>query len=95
KVTGQGKDDVGDFTVDGIFSSDNLRLALTQSYVAGTGDPKENLGHTSIIQTTWNSKNNQFEGRWYVRTHKYSGDDRFELKLQETSVPLLNANNEC
>ncbi|CAF3299870.1 unnamed protein product [Rotaria sp. Silwood2] len=95
KVAGQGTDDVGHFIFDGIFSSENLRLALTQSYVAGTGDPKENLGHTSTIQLTWNSNNNQFEGRWYVRTHKYSGDGSFELKLEASSVPLLNENNEC
>ncbi|CAF4594569.1 unnamed protein product [Rotaria sp. Silwood2] len=62
KVTGQGTDDVGIFTIDGIFSSENFRLALTQIYEAETGDPTENLGHTSTIQLTWNSNNNQFEG---------------------------------
>ncbi|CAF1423067.1 unnamed protein product [Rotaria sordida] len=95
KVTGQGTDDVGSFTFDGIFSSENFRLALTQQYEAGTGDPTQNLGHTSTIQLTWNSDNNQFEGAWYVRTHKYSGDGEFELKFEADSIPLLNTNNEC
>jgi hypothetical protein len=48
KMTGHGTDDVGDFTCEGIFSSYNFRLALMQKYQNGTGDPKENLGHTSM-----------------------------------------------
>ncbi|CAF2408197.1 unnamed protein product [Rotaria sp. Silwood2] len=95
KVTGEGTDDVGSFIFDGIFSLENLRLALTQKYVEGTGDPNENLGHISTIQLTWNSKNNQFEGKWYVRTSKYSGEGEFELKVEETSASLLQAFNEC
>ncbi|CAF3700888.1 unnamed protein product [Rotaria sp. Silwood1] len=70
KVTGQGNDDGGDFTVDGTFSSENLRLALKRSYVAGTGDLRENLGHTSTIQLTWNSNKNQFQGKWYCNSVK-------------------------
>ncbi|CAF1284930.1 unnamed protein product [Rotaria sp. Silwood1] len=95
KTTGQGTDDVGSFIFDGIFSPETLRLALTQKYEAGTGDPQQNLGHTSTIQLIWNANNNQFEGTWYVRTHQYSGEGEFELKLEQASVSLLTANNEC
>lgn len=94
-VTGQGTDDVGNFTIEGIFSSENLRLALTQSYVAGTGNPTENLGHTSTIQLTWNSIKNRFEGKWYVETSKYRGHGSFEMTLETSSELLLNNNTEC
>ena len=84
KVTGHGSDDVGDFTIDGIFSSKNLRLGLTQKYKAGTGNPRENLDHTSIIQLRWNSSKKEFDGKWYVKTYKYSGNGDFKLKVEET-----------
>lgn len=95
KVTGHGSDDVGDFTIDGIFSSKNLRLGLTQKYKAGTGNPSENLGHISIIQLQWNSSKNEFDGKWYVKTYKYSGNGHFKLRLEESSTSLLDVGLAC
>jgi hypothetical protein len=80
KVTGSGSDDVGTFTVDGTYSVKSRRMGLTKTYQAGTGNPSENLAHQVTIQLTWNAQNNQFEGKWYVQTHKYRGEDKFELK---------------
>jgi len=95
KVTGHGTDDVGDFTIDGTFSSANLRLGLTQKYKAGTGNPRENLGHTSIIQLKWNSSKNEFDGKWYVNTYKYSGNGYFKLKFEESLASLLDVGLAC
>ncbi|UJR06977.1 hypothetical protein I4U23_011265 [Adineta vaga] len=95
EITGRGTDDVGDFTINGVFSSINLRLDLIQTYKKGTGDPNENLGHTSTIQMTWNSTKNQFEGTWYVQTYKYSGNGIFELRFETDSIPLLDADSPC
>jgi len=95
KVTGKGLDDVGDFTIDGIFSSENLRLALTQKYQAGTGDLKENFGHTSTIQLKWNSSNKEFQGMWFVQTSTYSGNGEFKLKFEDYSIPLLDEGLGC
>ncbi len=81
KVTGSGSDDVGTFTVDGIYSIKTGRIGLTKTYQAGTGNPLENLGHEVTIQLTWNRQKNQFEGKWYVQTSKYHGENKFELKL--------------
>jgi hypothetical protein len=80
KVTGTGSDDVGTFTITGTYLTKTQRLALNKTYRLGTGNCRENLGHTVTIQLYWNPINNQFEGKWYVRTAKYSGEDRFELK---------------
>lgn len=82
KVTGAGSDDVGVFTIDGEYSTEIGRIGLTKNYQAGTGDRSENLGHQVIIQLTWNAQNNQFEGKWYVQTSKYHGEDKFELKFE-------------
>jgi hypothetical protein len=54
---------------------------LTKNYQAGTGNRAENLGHHVTIQLIWNSDSHQFEGKWYVRTNKYHGEDKFELKF--------------
>ncbi len=81
KVTGSGSDDVGTFTIDGTYSTETSRIALTKTYQAGTGNRSENLGHQVTIQLTWNAQNNQFEGKWYVQTNKYHGEDKFELKF--------------
>ncbi|CAF1373449.1 unnamed protein product [Rotaria sordida] len=80
-ITGSGSDDIGTFTIDGIYSVETRRIGLTKTYTRGTGNQLENLGHQVIIQLTWNAQNNQFEGKWYVRTSKYHGEDKFELKL--------------
>ncbi|CAF1532266.1 unnamed protein product, partial [Rotaria sordida] len=63
KVAGSGTDDVGTFTIDGIYSSKTHRIGLTKTYQRGTGNPSENLGHRVIIQLTWNAQNNQFKGK--------------------------------
>lgn len=81
KVSGAGSDDVGSYTITGLYSPSTQRLALTKKYTQGTGNPSENLGHSVTIQLYWNPKQNQFEGKWYVRTSKYGGENKFELKF--------------
>ena len=79
-VQGQGTDDVGEYTVEGIFSTKNHRMALTKKYRAGTGDTSENFGHSVTLQLVWNPANEQFEGKWFIQTAKYRGEDKFQLK---------------
>lgn len=83
KVTGSGKDDVGVFSIDGIYSLNTRRIGLTKTYQKGTGNSLENLGHTVTIQLEWNFQKYQFEGKWYVSTHKYRGSDEFTLKFDQ------------
>ncbi|XP_037031254.1 uncharacterized protein LOC119070849 [Bradysia coprophila] len=80
-VIGSGRDDVGEFTIDGIFSDRTQRMGLTKYYKLGTGDAVENLGHFVIIQVTYEAELGQFEGKWYVQTAKYHGEDKFVLKV--------------
>jgi len=47
---GHGHDDVGNFSMKGEFLQ--ARLALTKKYVRGTGNPKENLGHSVALRLT-------------------------------------------
>lgn len=83
RVTGSGFNDVGTYTNDGIYSTKINRMGLTKTYKKGTGDPKQNLGHDITIQVAWNFTQNQFEGKWFVQTNKYTGENKFELKLQK------------
>ncbi|CAF4295133.1 unnamed protein product, partial [Adineta steineri] len=69
------------FTINGIYSHETSRLGLSKKYQLGTGNKTENLGHTVTIQLTWNKTSNQFEGKWYVQTNKYRGNDKFQLKF--------------
>ena len=90
-VSGTGCDDVGTFKITGLYSTKTQRLGLTKTYKSGTGNLKENLGHTVTIQLHWNPRNKQFEGKWYVQTRKYRGENVFELKLsnkQQSSIYL-------
>lgn len=84
KVTGSGSDDVGTYTIDGIYSTKTNRIGLTKTYQRGTGDWQQNLGHNVTIQMTWNPTQHKFEGKWFVRTKKYVGEDKFELKLEKS-----------
>ena len=90
KVTGSGSDDIGTFTIDGTYSVKTRRIGLTKKYQVGTGNPSENLGHQVTIQLTWNAQNNQFEGKWYVQTSKYHGEDKFELKFVGQQLPTVH-----
>ncbi len=83
KVTGSGSDNIGTFTIDGVYSTTTHRMGLTKKYQSGTGNPSENLGHEVTIQLAWNEQNHQFEGKWFVQTTKYRGDGKFELKFDE------------
>ncbi|CAF1047009.1 unnamed protein product [Adineta steineri] len=80
-VKGTGSDDIGKFTINGVYSHETSRLGLSKKYQLGTGNKTQNLGHTVTIQLTWNKSSNQFEGKWYVRTNKYHGNDKFQLKF--------------
>ncbi len=93
KVTGRGIDDVGTFSIDGIYSLNTRRIGLTKKYQEGTGNLLENLGHTVIIQLEWNFEKRQFDGKWYVRTKKYHGEDRFELKFDRPTIVVDELKN--
>jgi hypothetical protein len=82
-IKGSGTDDVGTFTADGIYSKSTRRIGLTEHYQRGTGDPSQNLGHDVAIQVIYNAQRNQFEGKWYVQTHKYHGEGQIEFKFVE------------
>jgi hypothetical protein len=79
-VTGSGSDNIGTFSINGVYSVSTGRMGLTKIYQLGTGNPLENLGHSVTIQVEWNRYNNQFEGKWYVRTSKFAGSGEFKLQ---------------
>ncbi|CAF1268622.1 unnamed protein product, partial [Adineta steineri] len=64
KITGSGSDDVGLYSIDGLYSTQTRRIGLTKTYLSGSGNISQNLGHNVIIQLEWNRYNNQFEGKW-------------------------------
>ncbi|CAF0918230.1 unnamed protein product [Adineta steineri] len=86
KVTGLGKDNIGEFSIDGIYSLNTRRIALTKKYQKGTGDSSQNLGHTVNIQLEWNLKERLFDGKWYVTTEKYQGQGKFELQFDQSTI---------
>ncbi|CAF4595395.1 unnamed protein product [Rotaria sp. Silwood1] len=88
-ITGSGSDDVGTFTIHGTYSIETYRMGFTKIYQQGTGNSSENLGHQVTIQLTWNAQNNQFEGKWYVQTSKYHGEDKFELKFDGQHIQTV------
>ncbi len=91
-ITGSGVDDIGLFTVDGTYSVEPCRIGLTKKYQASIGNRSENLGHQVTIQLAWNAQNDQFEGKWYVQTSKYHGEDKFELKFIGQHLQTVYAN---
>lgn len=80
-IRGEGTDDVGNYTVEGVFSIETHRMGLTKTYRAGTGNSRENFGHSVTLQLAWNPANEQFEGKWFIQTARYRGEDKFQLKF--------------
>jgi hypothetical protein len=50
-------------------------------YVAGTGDPNENLGHEVKVMLTWREPLKCFWGGYYVHTHRWEGTGIWILQL--------------
>ncbi|CAF3194143.1 unnamed protein product [Rotaria sp. Silwood2] len=92
KVTGSGLDDIGMYSIEGTYSTQSRRMGLTKTYQLGTGNRLENLGHTVTIQLEWNKYNNQFEGKWYVRTKKFKGAGDFKMNFDKRNqyMPVLS-----
>jgi hypothetical protein len=83
KVTGSGSDDIGRFTIDGIYSNKTGRIGLMKTYRFDSTTRIEHLDHQIIIQLIWNSEMRQFEGTRYVRTKTYREENKFELKFNK------------
>jgi hypothetical protein len=81
KVTGSGSDDVGVFTIDGIYSTESNRIDLTKTYQLGTDNSSENLGNQVTIQLIWNCSDHQFKGKLSAQTSRYDDDTEFELEF--------------
>ena len=81
-MTGAGTDDVGSYTMSGQWNGNTGRLAFTKTYIRGTGDSGENLGHTvdyrgSVQQGRLAAG---VRGTWHVNIpNGYAGTGRFHL----------------
>jgi hypothetical protein len=89
-VNGHGKDDVGSYTITGQYSTQSNEIELIKKYQEATGDFSENLGHDVTIEVTWNSMKHLFEGKWYVDTPEFTGEDTFELTFKQSLELLMN-----
>ena len=78
-VTGDGTDDIGQFTVEGTFSANTHRMTLIQSYHIDTDNARELIWLTVTLQLTWDSNTARFKGKWYRITSGYRGEGEFEL----------------
>jgi endo-1,4-beta-D-glucanase Y len=87
KITGTGTDNSGNYTLDGSFSIKTRRIGLAKTYESNTHN------EAVTIQLTWNAKSMQFEGKWYDKTLKLFGENKFELKFVRIQQSLTN--EEC
>lgn len=79
-VSGGGVDDVGQYTIKGLCNPSTRRLSFQKTYIAGTGNLRENLGHTVEYRGYGGTMiEHGFQGKWYVHTHKYRGNGPFHL----------------
>ena len=81
KVTGSGSDNNGVFLLDGVYSLATKRIGLVKTYQLELNKRPEDLKYQMLVQLVWNPKSSQFEGKWYIRTKSYSGENKFQLKF--------------
>ena len=74
-------DSIGDYRMRGNYNILNEKLVLNKQYIENTGNHRENLRHRVRIRLQWNPENEQFEGKYYVKTPKYEGSGKWRLKL--------------
>ena len=80
-LSGYGTDSIGDYTVDGYYSAHYWHVTMNKKYTPNTGNPLENLGHVVKIELDWKENEQQFKGKYYVKTPKYVGEDQFSLQF--------------
>lgn len=78
QVNGSGTDYHGSFHIEGIFSRESARMALTKTYPKTSQQQNERI----FIQLTWNSNNRLFQGKWYIHTKTYRAENKIFLKYQ-------------
>ncbi|CAF5203326.1 unnamed protein product, partial [Rotaria magnacalcarata] len=49
-------------------------------------------GHSVTIELTWDPKEHQFIGKWYVDTSMFRGEDQYELKFEKILKLTANSN---
>ena len=87
KVSGCGQDEIGPFSIDGLFSLNTGRLAFTKAYTLQNAHSSIYTRHRLIVQLSWNEETRQFEGKWYVQTKTYRAENRFYLKFNQHQHP--------
>jgi hypothetical protein len=80
-VVGSGTDVYGSYTIDGVFSSSNHRLALKKTYDSVAATSTIIAGTQSIAQLVWNSTEKKFVGKWYDNTNHVAINGDCELTL--------------
>ncbi|CAF1039600.1 unnamed protein product [Adineta steineri] len=90
-LTGLGMDDVGKFTFAGTYSNETRQIDVKKEYSEYLDNRSENSDYPTTIQLMWNSKTDQFEGKWSVQTDEYNGEDLFDLKFQKSHLPVIHA----
>lgn len=89
-----GKDDIGEYIVEGTFWKMFGTLHLKKTYIAnslGTNgqNQTENLGHNVNLYFKWSQSDDSFSGSYVVNTNKYFGTGRCWLhKNQYLNVNL-------
>eukprot|EP01084_Bolivina_argentea_P189873 326426_1 len=72
EIIGSGTDNVGDYTMNGVYSINTLRIALRKKYIQGTGNSilrdgtSGNKGHFVEIRLQYDPEISQFVGQWYI-----------------------------
>jgi len=82
RVHGGGRDTFGSYVITGVYSPRTLRMGLEKHYQSGTGNPSESLGRMVTIQVEWNHENQQFEGKYYLRTATLTDENMFIIRFE-------------
>jgi hypothetical protein len=89
KVSGSGNDNNGVFVIDGIISMKTGRMGLNKTYTSTLSQSSAFFQSQILIQLVWNTKNSQFEGKWYVHTKNYRAENKFYLKYNQQQLISL------
>ena len=84
KIKGRGIDLVGGYKLKGTHNHENGRMTVDKKYIAGTGNPTENLGHTVKLRLAWDRETQEFIGTYHVSTSRWTGSGEWVIK----AVPL-------
>lgn len=84
-VFGKGEDEMGRYSVKGVYSPTTRRMGLEKYYQTGPTESDRNSRPKVTIQVQWNGSASGFEGKYYLKHGKQHAEQKYIIRPRHSS----------